>query len=100
MKVVVYQTPLAKCWHGKNWGYARQHRFSTIDYYPVYEEDYTPDEDIIDTYLDCLAHIHQLLNYTPPATYKGEKLNFGDVLEIDGTKYYIDYAGLHNCEGY
>lgn len=98
MKLVVYLAPRNCKWFGRTWDYAKRNKFSLNRYIPVYVEDYKVADDIIDKELDCLAHIHQLINYTPPMDYNERKLTFGDVLEINGIKYYIDYMGLHKCE--
>lgn len=97
MKLVVYQSLRAK-WRGKDWEYAKSNQFSLNSYNAVYEEDYEVPREIQDKPTECLSYIYQLITWAKPINYWGDNLDYGDIIEVDEIKYYIDHLGLHKCE--
>ena len=52
----------------------------------VYQEDYD--------YLDFLNGVFRVFNIARPRNFKGHSVSISDIIELDGTLYYVDTFGF------
>ena len=72
-----------------SYDYAKKHDFDLRDYDVVYEgekDDYYGHEDTLES-------LFFIFNCKQPKDFKGHSLSVSDIVELDGSYYYCDFAG-------